>query len=232
MLLTNMSAAFGATHPGLHRECNEDAFLINPERGLFAVADGLGGLPHGEIASQMAIDSLARTSDADLGDFATLFNQINREVRREGTKLSGTTGIGTTLIVGLVRNGVLNIAHVGDCAAFLSEDGKVRQLTHDQTLAEQLRESGESSIPEYLSHILTQCVGQGGSLTPELLSLPFLPGARLLLCSDGITKVIPDDDIARILSQSPDPKSVVDWLITTANERGGPDNSTAVVVYA
>jgi protein phosphatase len=231
MLLSRMTAAFGATHPGLHRDRNEDAFLVAPQRGLFAVADGLGGLPHGEVASQFAIEALEASSDSDLRDLDQLFNSINRSVRREGMKLSGETGIGTTLICAVAGEDVVTIAHVGDCAAFLVDAKQSRQVTHDQTLAQQMRENGEASIPEYLSHILTQCVGQGGMIRPEILSLPFREGARLILCSDGITKVIEDGEILMALASADAPKAVVEWLIETANNRGGPDNSTVVAVF-
>lgn len=232
MLASRTTVAHGATDPGLHRDRNEDAFLVDAERGLFAVADGLGGMPHGEVASQLAVARLREASDLDLRDLDELFNQINRTVRREGLKLSGGNGIGTTLTAAIVRDGVATIGHVGDCAAFVVSPGEARQVTHDQTIAEQMRSTGEAPVPEYLNHILTQCLGQSGTVAVEMLTLPFSEGSRLLLCSDGVTKVIEAAEILETMAGAQQPSALVGWLIDTANERGGPDNSTAVALFA
>lgn len=227
--------AYGVSDAGLKREHNEDAYLVDVERGLFAVADGLGGLPRGELASQLAIEALHEAEDerfeGDEEGIGKLFNDISYHVKWEGIKISGITGIGTTLTLARISQGRLRVIHVGDCVAYLVHDGRSIRLTRDQTIAEQMKASGEMDVPGYLTHVLTQCLGQDEAILPDLHDVEFGPGSRILLCSDGITKVVPDDEIQSLLSVAGGPQEICDTLIAAANNRGGPDNSTAVAVF-
>jgi protein phosphatase len=227
-----MISAYAASDVGLRRECNEDAFLCLPERGLFAVADGLGGLAYGEVASRMVVEMLAAGEDESFEDMTAFVRTISETIRRKGFEL-GSGMIGTTLTFAMLRSGYLRIAQVGDSVAFLTTpSGESLQLTEDQTVAEERRRSGRSDIEPYMEHVLTQCIGQDGEVVPVVFMRPFPDGAHLLLCSDGITKTVDRADILKQLAAATSPAELVDSLIRKANLMGGPDNSTAVAVFA
>lgn len=227
-----MIAAYAASDVGLRRERNEDAFLCLPDRGIFAVADGLGGLAYGEVASRMTVDMLAAGDDDTFEDMNVLVREISEAIRNKGRELASGM-IGTTLTFALLRSGYLRIAQVGDSVAFMTTpSGDRLQLTEDQTVAEERRKAGRSDIEPYMEHILTQCIGQENEVVPVVFMRPFPEGARLLLCSDGITKTVDRADILERLAAATAPAELVDSLIQTANSMGGPDNSTAVAVFA
>jgi serine/threonine protein phosphatase PrpC len=226
-----MTKSFAGTDTGLHRKGNEDSFLHQPERGLFAVADGLGGLSFGEVASKIAVDHLGAVDMAAFDDLAALVREISGKIRDKGNELGKGT-IGTTLTLAIVEGMYFRIAQVGDSMAYLAlPDGKNVQLTREHTLAEEYRKAGKTNIDPYLEHVLTQCLGQEAEVNPDVFVTEFPVGARLLLCSDGITKTVEDAEIYSVLRTGVDPKSIVEALIKKANERGGPDNSTVVVVF-
>lgn len=227
-----MLCAFGASHPGLRRSNNEDSFLCVSERGLFAVADGLGGLMYGEVASGLLVELLDSAQEQELDDLNALALRLSEAIADKGAELCAST-IGTTMTLAIVREGKLRIAQVGDSVAFLltSEDG-FRQLTTEQTVADERRRAGRIDIEPYMNHVLTQCMGQKEAVVPELLELDFPAGARLLLCSDGITKTVQDEHIHEALAECETPQRLVKELIDMANRAGGPDNSTVVAVFA
>ncbi len=204
-----MIQSYADTHPGLRRGGNEDAFLHEPDRGVFAVADGLGGLSYGEVASGIAVEMLRAATAADFEDLTGLVRKISVAIAKRGAELKSGT-IGTTLTLAILEGGYARLAQVGDSLAYMVlPDGTGVQLTREQTVAEEYRRAGRTNIEPYLEHVLTQW----------------------LLCSDGITKTIDDASIYEAVRSGADPKSIVDKLIRTANEKGGPDNSTAVVIF-
>ena len=218
------------TDRGLCRDRNEDSFLAQPSRGLFAVADGMGGLPMGAVASRMAVDGLADAADAELSDLTAFVAGLNERIRAEGLRKTGGT-IGTTLTLAHVVGTRLCIAHVGDSAAFLLTPGiAVLKLTREHTEAEERRRSGHHTLPVH-EHILTRCLGQEESLAVDVAEFDFPLGARLALCTDGITKTLDKVVIARLLTKYATPQEVAEHLVRAANENGGPDNATAVVVF-
>jgi PPM family protein phosphatase len=226
-----MTRSFAGTDTGLHRNGNEDSYLHQPDRGLFAVADGLGGLSYGEVASKMAVDRLASVDMLEFDDLSVLVNVISHEIWEKGQQLGKGT-IGTTLTLAIVEGLYFRIAQVGDSMAYLVlPDGRNVQLTREHTLAEEYRKAGRTNIDPYLEHVLTQCLGQEGTVVPDVFVTDFPVGARLLLCSDGITKTVDDDSIYLALRGGSDPKEIVEGLIKRANDKGGPDNSTVVVVF-
>lgn len=226
-----MISAYAGTDTGLLRSGNEDAFIVQPERGLFAVADGLGGLSYGEVASRIAVEYLgAQVMDA-FDDLPSLIRNVSEIIRKKGLELCGGT-IGTTLTLAIISGGSLRIAQVGDCVAFMTgPTGDGMQLTCDQTLAEARRSAGRDDIEPYMEHVLTQCLGQKEEVVPDVVTHDFQTGSRLLICSDGITKTVDRKLILETLRSGVTPKEIVDSLIKAANELGGPDNSTAVVVF-
>lgn len=231
--------ASGRTDRGLVRSQNEDDLYIDDDHRIYAVADGLGGLPEGSLASQLAVtsirDYLEQDPQAEEIDYAALFNFINRRVQEEGARVSHEIGIGSTLTLAHIQGSTLNIAHVGDTGLLLFRDGNWIKLTVDHTMAQEMRDRlhpGENAyIPEYFSHTLTRCVGQAGILTPDVYTHDIAPGDRILLYSDGVTKVIQNDELRDLLKKATDPGAATEHIIRLGNERGGPDNITAIALF-
>ena len=170
-------------------------------------------------------------------DFTQVFRTINDRVRDEGQKISGEIGIGTTLTVAFFRGSEMTLAHVGDSALFLMRDGEMTQMTKDHTMEQDLldrmtpEEKARAVIPEYFAHTLTRCIGQADELDCDLHKIEIKKGDRILLVSDGVTKTHTDEEIAVHLGSSATPEICTVGYIHTANERGGPDNSTAITLF-
>jgi protein phosphatase len=232
--------AYGQTDLGLMRERNEDAFLTMPKQAFFAVADGLGGLPEGSLASTLAVHCLQKWLEAPgrngKVDLRTMFNLANARVYDEGRVVSTEIGIGTTLTAFRLNRGNIEIAHVGDSGLYLFRQGEsAKKLTTDHTMAEEMRARlapGDNMyIPDYYNHTLTRCIGQAGEIDVDIMTAPVKAGDRLLLYTDGVTKVFEQKEIADTAWLFDSPEKLVTHLIKEGNERGGPDNITAVAVY-
>lgn len=233
-------ATAGQTDRGLQRGTNEDGFLCEPQLGLFAVADGLGGLPHGELASKVALDELKKEIVAlPAGvspDWQKLFTTLSRRVIAAGLEVSGNVGIGTTLTVVRTTPGKLVVAHVGDSGLFaFPANGKFSQVTHDHTMAQEMLDahgpSVAESIPESYHHTLTQCIGQPVELVVQVVELVPAPGTRYLLYTDGVTKTQTLEEVALQAVSAPNPKALVSKIVAIANDREGPDNVTSVALF-
>ncbi len=232
-------SAFGQTDQGLMRSDNEDCLLVDSKHAVFAVADGLGGLPEGSMASELAIEALAKhlkgLKDGQELDFPQLFAQINRRVFERGQQISSEMGIGTTLTACQISKGILRVGHVGDSGAVVFNNRSWRQLTRDHTMAQdmldRLRPGEHAYIPEYFSHTLTRCIGQLSQLESEAYQYELTEGDRVLLFTDGVTKTMSLDEIHENILRATDPEPFVAELIDTANQRGGPDNVTAIAVF-
>lgn len=233
-------ATAGQTDRGLLRGMNEDGFLCEPKLGLFAVADGLGGLPHGEVASKVALDELrkeiAGMPAGAVPDWQRLFTTLSKRVIAAGVAVSGTVGIGTTLTVVYATPGELTVAHVGDSGFFeFPSNGKFSQVTHDHTMAQEMLDAHgpdiAASIPESYHHTLTQCIGQPVDLAVQVVKIVPQPGSRYLLYSDGVTKTQTLEEVALHSVSAPNPKALVSKIVTAANDAGGPDNVTAVALF-
>ncbi len=230
---------FGNTDKGKVRSENEDMFLVHEERKVYAVADGLGGLPGGKEASNMTIAELEEAISGprypDPLDYERLFNFINRKVHAEGRKISEEIGIGSTLTALQLNGRGISIGHVGDCVVFLFRDRDYIKITTDHTMAAEMKarlEPGqEAYIPEYFSHTLTRCLGQQGGIEVDVYHQTLKEGDRLLICSDGITKTQSEEELLNEVWRSETPEDFIDRIIEVANERGGPDNSTGVAIY-
>jgi protein phosphatase len=231
--------SFAQTDVGRVRPENEDSFLRNETHHIYAVADGIGGLPSGGQASQLAIAMLEKivTSHA-VGhklDYNRILTEINEQVFRLGRVLSPQFGIGSTLTFAHVIGVKLHIGHVGDSCVLRLRSKLVEQLTNDHTIESELRERTARGEPIGMllenRNALTRCIGQPPPLEAEVLVCTVLPHDRYLLCSDGITRFLTREEIGEVLIDSPDPETAANILIDRANERGGLDNSTAVVLY-
>jgi len=235
----NRLVAYGQTDIGLMRDQNEDSFFIDDEHQVFAVADGLGGLPRGSLASELAIQELAAylhtSSNKKELALEDVFARINKRVFLEGKSVSEEMGIGTTLTVVHILGEVLKIGHIGDTAVVLFREDSWNQLTRDHTMAQDmvdnLRPGEQAYIPDYFSHTLTKCIGQLASVSADIFEHPVEPNDRVLIFSDGVTKTMELDEIHHNIMAAHDPQSFVQDLIKTANDRGGPDNITAVAIF-
>ena len=231
--------SFAQTDIGRSRPENEDSFLCSDTFQVYAVADGIGGLPSGGQASQMAVAMLekivARQPAGSVIDYQRTLEEINEKVFLLGRVLSPQFGIGSTLTFAHLIGVKLNIAHVGDSCALRLRSKVLEQLTTDHTIENELRERearGESmSLLLENRNALTRCIGQPPPILGNCTKHTVLPHDRYLLCSDGITRFIAMAEIEEIMEHAPDPESSVRTLIDRANERGGLDNSTAVVLF-
>ena len=224
---------------GRVRPENEDSFLCDDAHQIYAVADGIGGLPSGGQASEMAVDVLAKTfAKYQSGlpvDYQSVIEHINDKVFLLGRVLSPQFGIGSTLTFAHLTGVKLNIGHVGDSALLRIRAKQIEQLTTDHTIENEMREREARGESLHLlmenRNALTRCIGQPPPILAHCSKHTVLPHDRYLLCSDGITRYIAVAEIEEIILQSDDPKTAVQTLITRANERGGMDNSTAVALF-
>lgn len=229
-----------ATDTGRQRRDNQDRLIVRPELALAMVADGLGGLPHGAEAAQHAIDFLGGltldTMPTDLESWHATLERLNTAVFELGLTLSPLSGIGTTGTILCASGAQSTIAHVGDSAALRLRAGRLEQLTVEHTVAAEIRSrrarGSHEPVPRGAEHILSSCLGLPYLPQVDIKTTELLAGDRLLLCSDGLTKVVAPASIAAILEHATTPAAAVAELIAAANAAGGPDNSTAIAAWA
>jgi len=224
--------AAAATDVGLVREGNEDSYLT--EGPLFAVADGMGGHRGGEVASQLAVETLEKLFKEGAGDLPDQVQEANRVVFERSVLDRKVAGMGTTLTAALVEGDRVRLAHVGDSRAYLLRDGQLRLLTEDHTLVHRMVSEGEISKEEAETHpqrsVLTRALGVDTVVDVDDDSLQVRPGDRLLLCTDGLTSMVSEDEIEDVLRTVPDPQEAAQRLVRMANEAGGVDNTTVVIL--
>lgn len=223
---------------GRDRDGNEDAGIAGPH--VLAVADGMGGHAAGELASHAAIDELASSSSpsADpLDELSALLAAANERIRLLAAESPARQGMGTTVTAliasGNGLEGQVALGHIGDSRAYMFHEGVLRQLTHDHTFVQTLVDDGQITPEQARSHPARSVVLkalQGQDVVEADLSLvPVQEGDRLLVCSDGLTDVVPDDVIAHALASAPGVDDAADELIRLGLAEGGPDNITVVV---
>jgi protein phosphatase len=222
------------------RKNNEDRYLIAGR--LAAVADGMGGHRAGEVASAIAMEELAALEHA--GPFATpaeagealraVFLQANRRIREVAAKDSEFEGMGTTLVALLEDGDSVHLANVGDSRAYLLRNGELSQVTIDHTLVQELIDEGRLRPDEAERHpqrsIITRALGVEADVEVDLFTYKLLAGDRLLLCSDGLSGVVDEQRIRNVMLRVPHPQRAAEKLVAMANEGGGPDNITVVVL--
>jgi len=246
--------AFGLTDVGRKRKHNEDAYLVDPERGLFVVADGMGGHAAGEVASRITVESMQEfiASSDDATDSSWPFGQAGSRTPTAGTRLTTAVekanekvmravasrpelkGMGTTVVAVLIDGERATLVHVGDSRAYLYRDGDLRRLTDDHSWVQEQVNAGILSEDEAKSHplknVVTRALGGSPHVSVDLIEVPIRPGDRFLLCSDGLTGMVADEEIHEFFRKEPVPEPAVRHLIELANERGGVDNITVIVV--
>jgi len=221
-----------ATDIGQVREGNEDSFLVVAP--LYAVADGMGGHRGGEVASSLALETVQQLFERQEGSLADQVAQANRAVYERSQSDRSVSGMGTTLTAALIDGDTVHLVHVGDSRAYLLRDGQLTQITEDHTLVHRMVVEGEITPEEAETHphrsILTRALGVDETVQVDEGDVQVASGDRLLLCTDGLTGMVPEDQIQEIMLAASDPQEAVERLVTVANRAGGIDNITAVVL--
>lgn len=221
--------------PGLVRSNNEDSAFAGAR--LIVVADGMGGLPAGELASEIVVRGLRDLEDvADGGDPAAQLTDAlevaNEEIGTVADADPERYGMGTTCTAMLLRDEQLAIVHVGDSRGYLFRDGELAQITIDDTYVQMLVEAGELEQAEARYHpqrsLVTQAL-QGGDYEPHVTIAVPLPGDRILICSDGLTDFVTDETIANVLEVHLEPQDAADRLVKLTLAAGAPDNVTVII---
>jgi serine/threonine protein phosphatase PrpC len=240
------------TDSGRVRPTNEDSYHVSRETKLFVLSDGMGGAARGEVASAMAVKVVAASFEENDGasmpresaanpKFSDETNSLvcaiklaNRQIHEEGERDPASTGMGATIVAARISGSLLSVAHVGDSRAYLFRARTLQQLTSDHSLvAEQVRQglmTHQQAAASELQSVLTRALGMGESVEVDADEMELFPGDSLLLCSDGLTRMVLESEIAEILEQAPDVRIAAERLVQRANECGGHDNVTVVVI--
>jgi protein phosphatase len=243
------------TDPGLRRSSNEDSFCTRPELGLFIVADGMGGHVAGEVASRLAVETIqtfiAETAGADKNRtwpfpfepsvslegnrLKAAFRLANRQIANAMADSADLRGMATTASAVLAGPRSACVGHVGDSRVYALRSGTLAQVTDDHSWVEEQVRAGTMSASAARQHpwrnVVTRALSGGGDPEIDTVELTPLPGERYLLCSDGLSGVVPHDDIARMLGENDGGlDGICQRLIAAANEAGGPDNITVLVL--
>lgn len=243
------------TDVGRKRKGNEDSLFVNPEQNLFVVADGMGGHAAGEVASQVAVDSINEFVCLTSGDeeitwpfgldenisydgnrLKTAIRYANRKVLEATRERSEYEGMATTVAAILVDGHSANLGHVGDSRVYLLRDSTITQLTSDHSWVNEQLQSGIISAEQARGHplrnVVTRALGGKADLQVDMQVQKMAPDDVLLICSDGLTTMVPDEDIARVVdSAKGDIEKAARALIAEANARGGEDNITVVLIH-
>ena len=240
------------TDTGRVRPINEDSYRISPDQNLFVLSDGMGGAAKGEVASAIAVETVIRwlhenasnglpklfTSYAEsshgTNSLVRAIEMANREIHEQGMRDPGCRGMGSTIVAAHICGTRLSLAHVGDSRAYLFRAQALQQLTSDHSLvAEQVRHglmSHQQAAVSELQSVLTRALGTEENVTVDADEIELFIGDSLLLCSDGLTRMVPENEIASILTQIPSVRIAAERLVSRANEHGGQDNITVIVI--
>ena len=232
----------GRTDVGIIRSGNEDSYLMVPDRGIFVVADGMGGHAAGEVASEMAVRFVAR----DLGSLKGLSDDQVAERMRVSVRTANSAifqrtltehdkrGMGTTVTALVLYDTRFLIGQVGDSRCYLLRDGKLTQITKDHSYVQEQVDAGYLTPEQARSHpysnVITRCVGANSDVMPDVYLGTVKPGDLFLLASDGLTGMLEDHQLADVLHADRMPQEQVDALVAEANRHGGLDNITAIIV--
>ena len=251
--LTTVTSAV-ATHPGLRREGNEDASCVRADLGFYLVADGMGGHAAGEVASRLAVETIESfindTRQADLSStwpspydttlsvdgnrLRAAFQLANRRLTAAMGDNDDLRGMATTAVAILVNPEGATAAHVGDSRAYRLRGGVLTGLTEDHSWVNEQVRAGLMTDADARRHpwrnVVTRAITGGDDPQPELTVLALSTGDRILLCSDGLSSVVPNDQIARLLAAERPLDEICKTLIDAANDAGGPDNITVVLI--
>jgi len=236
----------GTTDVGIDRDNNEDYFLVNLPKNLFIVADGMGGHNAGEVASLNATEAVNDHFTPEIlanikGDKIKINDELNDCLYIANQKILDMAennvsyqGMGCTLVVALVEKGALHMGHVGDARAYLCDESGINLLTTDHSKVMDLVKSGQMTLEEArrspLKNELSQAIGSPVPIEPDYNYQALKNGDRVLLCSDGLWDMLADEEIHQIVNQGQPAKSICEELIKKANDAGGHDNITVVLL--
>jgi len=239
---------------GRRREVNEDFFILNRQYQLFLLADGMGGHTAGEVASELAANTverfvlLAGETDELTWPFGysvrlpyehnvlkTAFQLANTRVTEAAQESPEYAGMGSTLVALWIRGDLAFFSHLGDSRLYLARNGGLEQLTADHSLIQEQISKGmitpEEARHNPFRHVVTQAIGQRERIDAQVQEIGTTPGDRFLLCSDGLTDKVPDEQICKMLLGSESPEAACRTLVDSANAAGGDDNVTVVCVW-
>jgi len=225
----------GVTDAGRKRRRNEDAYVLEPP--LFAVADGMGGAQAGEVASRLAVDAFREFHEADALEpeerVSAIIQEANRRIYERARKDTQASGMGTTVTAALVGEESVSIGHVGDSRAYRLRGGRLEQLTDDHSLVADLVRGGRLTPEEADVHpqrsVITRALGTDAEVDVDAFTFEAEPGDVVLLCSDGLTTMLTDEEIVAIVGEAKSLERAAKQLVKAANRRGGEDNVTVVL---
>jgi len=226
----------GHSDVGFVRENNEDSFVVDENNGIFAVADGVGGLPFGNLASRLAIKFLTsiikNPQDCETQEeLSQILHDVHLNIVECGQLVGGENGIGTTFSVVRVLDSKVLYAHVGDSCIFHKSGSSLEKISKSHTLGDELidkhGEGAAADMPEHYMHTLTRCMGQDIDFEVDCGEIVLNPGDQVLICTDGVTNMVEFEEMQKMMNEF-EPKELVHALIDLANQNGGVDNSTAV----
>ena len=247
-------AAAVTSHPGLRRSGNEDSFCSRPDLGLYLVADGMGGHAAGEVASQLAVDVIqtfiadTRAADAQStwpfaynpalsvngNRLAIAFRLAHKRLADAVETDDGLRGMATTAAGVLIGDRGLSIAHVGDSRVYLWHDGELRPMTEDHSWVNEQVRAGMMTDADARRHpwrnVVTRAIGGGADPDVDVTEIKVATGDRVLLCSDGLSSVVPHERIESLFNEARSLQETCDALVDAANEAGGPDNITVLTI--
>jgi PPM family protein phosphatase len=230
-------AAHGVTHPG-RRTTNEDAFLVDANRGLFVVADGMGGHNAGEVASSLAVEAigkfLADGTPASLNVLDEALRLANDHILTVAGEKPDYAGMGTTVAAVYLRDDEAVYAHAGDSRVYLWHKGQITQLTRDDSWVVAAMNGVSDDARELeqhpMRHVLTKVVGLRPELQPSVAECPFVAGDVMLLCSDGVHGAVSEEKLGQLLASRKPIATVAESVVREALAHGATDNVTAVVI--
>ncbi len=226
------------TDPGCRRTHNEDAFLVDEEGLMFAVADGVGGLGGGEIASNMALAEFSSCFNTFRSKLCTPSTRLRRAIERANTAVfrhghEHGKRIATTLSLMILQGQQAFIANVGDSRVYLWRHKRLRQLTTDHTVRQEMMEngllSGNTPGPPGIDHLITRAVGAEEQVNADITPFSVEPGDSYLVCSDGVTSMLSDEEIQHVLGSMASPVQAGKVLVENAKAAGGNDNITLIL---
>jgi len=226
------------THVGLRRKVNEDSMAVRTDRGLWAVADGMGGHDAGDVASARVTEAIVKLPVVygldDLVEGAVIqLQKVNRELIDLARSSAATGSIGSTVVGLAIANGQYRCFWAGDSRAYRIRDGRIAQLSRDHSLVQDLVDAGMLGPEEAHNHpnanVITRAVGVAEELRVDIASGDAAPGDRFLLASDGLTRLVPDEELAAVLTSRP-AEAAAEELVDTVLARGAPDNIAMIIV--
>ncbi len=225
----------GLSHTGYVRKSNEDAILTDPTGALWAVADGMGGYGHGDVASDLVIEQLALLPHAPIScpHLVGALQAANSAIRRWAAS-ANVAQMGATVVAALVDGGAVTIAWVGDSRAYCLRGGELSQLTRDHSVVQELLDNGQltpAAVRQHpQAHVVTRAIGAADRLDVETAEVALEPGDVLILCSDGLTDCVAEAEIISCMKAVSTPEAACRRLVAAALDHGAPDNVSVIVV--